>query len=348
MLAAAWAAVAPAHVVYQRKTLREWAQQADVMIVAQILSPLRVWTAPDGSDHQEYFSLRVVEVVAGELTATTLDVFPHAEGEPRYRVGERALLFLDRTASHGELARLAQRFPYFTTQGAGHEWQLDDSAAEVVALARAWRALGPGAAYPARRDLLLRELEAANRQLRAEAIADLAAIRDALITDPPAVDRLVAMIRADALQVREKIGLIRMLEGAPGFAPAAELQRLAAAAQAAGDDDGRAAVLRAAGALRDQAMTAWLRAQLAASDREIVVAALAGLGHPWHGAAVPDVAAAAAAGGDPRIVAAAIRTLGGIADDDSAAALRAIAAAPQQPAASLAAAQLRRLERRRP
>jgi hypothetical protein len=338
-------ALAPAHVVYQRKTLREWAQQADVIVAAEILSPLRVWSAPDGSDHQEYFSIRVVESVAGEVAAETFDVFPHAEGEPRYEPGDRALLFLDRTAARAEFARLADRFPYFTAQGAGHEWKLDDDG-EVVAIARAWREMGPIAGYAARRDLLLRQLQSKTRQLRAEAIADLAQLRDRLVGDTAVVADLVASIRSDQLQVGEMIALIRMLERAPGFSAAAEIRQLAADSEVGGAPADRLIVIRAAGALRAESITEWLREQLETGDGDTKVAALIGLAHPWHAAAVPEVAAAALSGEEPRVAAAAVRTLGAIADREAIAILERIAGGQQRPLSNLAGAELRRLRRK--
>ena len=341
-LAAAIATAASAHVVYQRKTLREWAQQADAIIVAEIRSPLRVWSAPDGSDHQEYFSLRVVEVIAGDLSAAALDVFPHAEGEPRYAVGDQALLFLDRTAAHGEFAQLADRFPYFTTQGAGQEWKLDaPSGGEVIAAARAWRAAGAGVGYEQRRDLLMQSLESTHRRLRADAITDLSQMRTALAADPALVTRLEAMIAVPLLSMTERIALVRILDGAPGFSAAAATLRLAA--EPGTERSQRIALVRAAGALHDAAITNWLRDQLAAGDVDTSVAALIALGHPWHATAVGDVAAAATAA-DPRIAAAAVRALGGIGNAEAEAALRDIAARQALPTSNLARAQLQRLE----
>lgn len=340
-IAIAMTAVASAHVVYQRKTLREWAQQADAIIVAEIRSPLQVWSAADGSDHQEYFSLRVVEVIAGNVDAAALDVFPHAEGEPGYAPGDRALLFLDRTATRAEFVSLAQRFPYFTTQGAGHEWKIDDtSSAEVIAAARAWRAAGAGVGYEQRRDLLLQSLDSTHPRLRTDAIADLSQMRAALASDAALVAGLEATLATPRLTIPERIALVRILDGAAGFSAAAATLRLAAEPL---NDADRIALIRAAGALRDTAITAWLREQLAASDADTSVAALIALGHPWHAAAGGDVVAAANAA-DPRIAAAAVRALGGIGNPEATAALRDIAARQAPPTSNLARAQLRRLE----
>lgn len=341
-LAAAIATAASAHVVYQRKTLREWAQQADAVIVAEIRSPLQVWSAADGSDHQEYFSLRVVEVIAGDVAVGALDVFPHAEGEPGYAYGDRALLFLDRTAARAEFAGLADRFLFFTTQGAGQEWELDaSSGAEVIAAARAWRAAGAGAGYEQRRDLLLKSLESAHRRLRTDAIADLSQMRTAVAADPALVASLGAMIAAPRLTIPERIALVRVLDGAPDFSAAAAMLRLAA--EPGTEPAQHIALIRAAGALHDAAITAWLREQLAAGVADTSVAALIALGHPWHAAAVGDVAAAATAA-DPRVATAAVRALGGIGSAEASAALRDIAARQAPPTSSLARAQLRRLE----
>jgi hypothetical protein len=102
-----------AHVIYDRRTLRQWAQEADAIVVAQFRSGMQVWRAPDASDAQEFFSVRVIETLRGSV-AGDIEFFAHAEGEPRWRPGDVAILFLDRTAEHAELGRVAERFPHFS------------------------------------------------------------------------------------------------------------------------------------------------------------------------------------------------------------------------------------------
>ena len=111
------------------------------MVLARVLAPLRAWSAPDGSDHQEYFSAEVLERIDGDPGGKQIDVFAHAEGEPRLRTGDHVVLFLDETAQRAEFATLAVRFPHFTTQGAGQEWRFDPNDPTLPDLVRRWRAL---------------------------------------------------------------------------------------------------------------------------------------------------------------------------------------------------------------
>jgi HEAT repeat protein len=336
-----------AHVVYQRRTLRQWAQQADAVVVAEIVSPLAVWNAPDGSDHQEFFSIRVEEVIAGTPDGDRLDVFPHAEGEPRYAAGDRALLFLDRTASRAELARLAARFPYFTTQGAGHEWVLTETDSEIPSIARAWRELRADGNPGARRALLVRELEQANPQLRAEALADLTQLGSDQggALDRQTAARLTDLVRSERLGVAERIALIRILERDPDYPAAGEMARLA---DRAGDPRERLTVIRASGSLRGPAITDWLRQRLHEADPDVRCAALFALAQSWHQAAVPEIVALVQDETVARRVGtAAVRTLGAIADPAAIAALRGVAEQRRPPLSGLARAELARLERAR-
>ncbi len=340
----ALATAAPAHVVYQRRTLRQWAQQCDVIVLAEILSPLQVWSAADRSDHQEFFTIRVVDHVAGEAVPESFDIFPHAEGEPRYEVGDRALLFLDRTAARAEFAPLAERFAYFTTQGSGQEWILRDQHSEALPIALEWRERRSSNDYRTRRDLLLRELAADDRRLRNEALADFAQLRssDDFRADLQTQQRLAAMVRAERLAVAERISMIHLLDGIPGFSSSDEMLRLAKQTTEGGQ---RLSIIRACGALRDDAITAWLRRQLADSDRAVRIATLNALAHPWHAAAAEDlVAIASSPDSDVRIGASAIRALGGIGNPAATTALRDIADRQQPPISSLARAELARLQ----
>ncbi len=337
-----------AHVVYQRRTLRQWAQHADVIAVAEILSPLQIWSAPDGSDHQEYFTIRVHRRIAGDLAATSVDVFPHTEGEPRYKVGDRVLLFLDHTAQRPEFAHLAKRFPYFTTQGAGHEWILDQSDVDIPSLAIAWRSLRGGASYAARRDLLIRELQSSNRRLRAEALVELLhlAPSDEFQSDQSTLARIAAMSRSDKLAASERIGLIQLLQGTPGFSAGTDMLRLAD--QADLDPRQRLVVIRACGTIRDDAVTLWLRQRLRDPDSAVQVAAVAGLGHPWHASAILDLATLATESGvDPDIGSAAVRSLGGIGEPAKAA-LRDLAQLEQPLISALARREVARLRETNP
>ncbi len=341
MLLALSTAPALAHVVFQRQSLRQWAQQADVIVVADILSGLAVWSAPDGSEHQEYFKARVVQSLTETQLPETLDVFPHAEGEPRFKTGDRALLFLDRTGSRAEFAHMAHRFPYFTTQGAGDEWIVDAGDADITAIAVRWRTLGRNRTYKAQRDLLLLQLDSSIRRLHVEAISDFLKLKHQLQRDREAIERLTAMSRSSRLGVGERVGLIGLLSGVPEYAAGAELFRLAGEVSETRD---RALVIRAAGRLRDDSTTTWLRDRLHESDPAIQDAALFALGHPWHSAAVPDVAAVAVSpAASLRVGTAAVRALGRIATPEARAALQTVAVSIDGPRATIAQRELDRL-----
>lgn len=347
LAALAVATASPAHVVYQRQTLRQWAQQANSIAIAEIRSPLQVWSAADGSDHQEFFNVRIVEHLAGDSPGTELDVFPHAEGMPRYDVGDTVLLFLDSTAGRGEFAHLATRFPFFTTQGAGHEWVIEPGDREVPSIALAWREQASGGGYAPRRSLLLRQLESAHPQMRAEAIGELFQLRAIaeFRSDAEAHARIADLARSDRLSVPERIGLIRVLDGFPGFSAAATLLALGGERLT---PDQRVAVIRACGSVPGDGVTSWVRRQLRDGDTPTQVAALLALGDLKAEEAVADIAAVATAtDAAPAVAHAAIRALGAIEGDSAVAALQVLAGSSRNSIGSLARAQLSALERRR-
>lgn len=334
---------ASAHVVYDRRTLRQWTEQARLIVVVEVRSPLRVWTAEDGSDHQEYFSVRVVETLAGASPAEALDVFAHAEGEPRFRVGDTMMLFLDRTAEHSEFAALASRFPYFTTQGAGQEWTFVREDPTVPAIARAWRDLrGRPESHAARRKLLIRQLESDDSRLQADALVELLRLRQSpeFTADPEGRDRLVQMTSAGDLSISQRVALIKILDGTEGFSAA---HALLALADADVDPRERITIIRACGFVRDPVITAWLREQLRAPDVELKLAALTAAGSGMH----PDLSkqvARLALDPNPRLARAAVGALSAIDTPEATESLRR-AATGTGGAAGLAAIELRRRTR---
>src|SRR5690606_9990738 len=180
LLAALVAAALPAraHVVFERTSLREWLTRSALVVVAEFESDVEMWSAPDGSDRQEFFRVRVLETLKGPAPASPLEFFPHAEGFPRFQAGDRALLFLARSDARREFAALATRFPWFSVQGAGHEWRLAPGAegARVLATARRWLALrgdAPSDPIGAVRSLLVDQLGSEVPALRADAVAEL-------------------------------------------------------------------------------------------------------------------------------------------------------------------------------
>ncbi len=323
-LGAAFPPEAGAHVVYDRTTLRQLAGSSELVLRVEFSSPLEVWSAADGSDHQEYFSARVIEAVKGSPSGATLDFFSHAEGEPRWRTGDVALLFLDRTASRAEFARLAGRFPWFSIQDAGLEWRVPrGEEKEIVQAARAWAALGPDPEIARVRALVLKGLRSPSSALRADALSELVRAREAqhFFATASDVRPFAALTAQGPLSVPQRVALVKLLEGAPGFDAAARLRALTKAPLGPGD---RTTLIRVAGSVPDPALSAWLADLLAAPDATVRRDAVTALGHPWHGEHAVAVAAATA-DPDPAVARAAVRALGGIGSSGAREALEKIA-----------------------
>lgn len=254
---------AAAHVLFDRTTLRQWTAQADAVVVAEFTGDAQMWRADDGSDREEFFRVRVVDVLHGPVAPGTLDYFPHAEGFPRFRAGDRALLFLERTAAHPEFAPLASRFAWFSTQGAGQEWLLvpGPEGAAVEEIARrltAHRRERPVDPRGALRDLLLAELASDVPRLRSDAIAELVRAREwPGFLDAAGARAFARWIDADALSATERLALVRLLDGAPGFDADAQLRAMTREPLAGAE---LAQLVRVAGARDDPALRAWLEA----------------------------------------------------------------------------------------
>jgi len=330
------AAPAEAHVVLQRATLRQLLQTAERAAVVRFESPLRIWSAPDGSDRQDYFSVRVLEPlpVPGEPapdTSARLDVFPHAEGMPDWQQGDVALLFLQRTDAHPELAALAPRFPWFTLQEPGQEWRLEGEAgAAVHAAALAWLELEatPREEAPARlRALLLDGLRSPSPELRADAFAELvrALPSDALFPDAEAVAPFARAGRpGGGLPFPLRLAVLRLLDGRHGFDGRAALRAVTAETL---PPEARLQLVQVAGAAHDPGLGVWLAGQLqAAPDPRVRRAAAYALGRPEHDAAVPALLGAAW-GADPAVARAAVSALAGIGSSGARAALARLAEA---------------------
>ncbi len=340
LIVATIAAPAAAHIVFDRRTLPQWIARSRLVLVAEVRTPLLIWSAADGSDHQEYFSVRVIEALAGDSPAPQLDVFAHAEGEPRLRVGQSMLLFLERTAEHAEFAHLASRFPYFTTQGAGQEWSFASGDRTVPELARAWReVLRRGGSYTDRLALIVRQLETADPRLRADALRQLVHLRGTqdLAVDRSGRQRLAAMTETADLSVSQRLGLIKTLDGVGDFSTPSALLKMARSELTAAE---RLAVIRACRGVDDAALAAWLGEQLRSIDVDVTIAALAAVASPYHSMLVEPIAVLA---GDlrPPVARAAVRSLAAIGTARATAHLRRVAAGHSD-AAKLAAAELRR------
>jgi HEAT repeat protein len=323
-LLAAFAPEAGAHVVYDRTTLRQLAASSELVLRVEIASPLRVWSAADGSDHQEYFSARVIEAVKGSSPGATLDFFSHAEGEPRWRPKDQALVFLDRAASRAEFAPLAERFPWFSIQGAGLEWSAPrGEEKEIVRAAHAWAELGPDAKIERVRELVLKSLRSPSSALRADALSELVRVREApgFFAKATDVRPFAALTAQGPLSFPQRVALVKLLESAPGFDAAARLRTLAQGPLPAAD---QATLIRVAGSVPDPKLSAWLAGLLAAPDATVRRDAVTALGRPWHAEHTPAVAAATA-DPDPAVARAAVRALGRIGSSGAQDALEKIA-----------------------
>lgn len=273
LLAALVAAALPAraHVVFERTSLREWLTRSALVVVAEFESDVEMWSAPDGSDRQEFFRVRVLETLKGPAPASPLEFFPHAEGFPRFQAGDRALLFLERSDARREFAALATRFPWFSVQGAGHEWRLAPGAegARVLATARRWLALrgdAPSDPIGAVRSLLVDQLGSEVPALRADAVAELVRMRELPgFLDDEGVAAFAPFTTSPALSIGQRLALVRLLDGGPGFDPNPALRALAVEARS-GSNAELAQTIRAAAASDDPALQTWL-AELADDER---------------------------------------------------------------------------------
>ncbi|RIK98390.1 MAG: hypothetical protein DCC71_21015 [Proteobacteria bacterium] len=255
------AGAARAHVLFDRATLREWTAGAGAVVVAELESGPAMWSAPDASDRQEYFRVRVVETLHGAVAPGPLEFFPHAEGFPQFRAGERALLFLERTADHVEFATLAPRFPWFSTQGAGHEWTLapgasGDAILEIARRLAAWRTTRPSDPRQALRDLVVAQLASGVPRLRRDALSELVNARSwPGFFDAATTDALAAWIDGRLLPATERLALVRVLDGAPGFDADARLRAMTREPLAGRE---LAQLVRSAGTRDDARLRAWL------------------------------------------------------------------------------------------
>ena len=306
------------------------------MVLARVLAPLRAWSAPDGSDHQEYFSAEVLERIDGDPGGKQIDVFAHAEGEPRLRTGDHVVLFLDETAERAEFATLAVRFPHFTTQGAGQEWRFDPDDPTMPDLVRRWRALAGKNDEGARMRLLVEQLQDGNPRLASDAITELVGMRarSGFASDPEARATLVGMSRDQERKLQHRLVLIRLLDGSENYSAADELLKIAATDLQAPE---RVAVLRSSARIGDPRVTKWIGTQIDSSEDMVRIAALA------SAAGRPDLLLrieATAAQAQRQIARAAVRALAADPSAESTAALGRIATGGGS-AASLAEAEMR-------
>lgn len=264
LLAAAPAA--HAHVPIARASLRQWVAGVPLVVVARFESDVETWTTPDGRDRQDRFRVRVLETLVGTSPGERLAFFPHAEGLPRYRAGDRALLFLERSAERPEFAHLARWLPWYSMQGAGHEWRLAGPDGEAIAAAaRRWAALRgfAGDLRPPLRAALLAQLESGVERLRRDALVELMVARSLPgLLDAETTAALGAWARERALAPGQRLALVRLLEGAPGFDANAALRALTREAL---PPRVQVQLVRIAATRDDPALRAWAAAASAAA-----------------------------------------------------------------------------------
>ncbi len=336
---------AEAHVVIQQPSLRQLLQASDAVAVVEFVSPLRIWEASDGSDRQEYFTVRTVETLAGDPPPTRFDVFPHAEGMPRFSEGDAALLFARRTAEHPEFARLASRFPYYTLQQAGQEWKVSAPGGEAIrAAAAAYDEMRGGTAaesLPALRGLLLQSLRSGVAPLREDAIGELVRARNVpgFFGSPQDAAAFTSLVARPGLPVTTRVALARILDGVGGFRGDAVI---ASITQEPLGDAERVELIRAASSARDAAVTAWLVGLLGNPDPALRREAAYALGRPWH-AGSAGALAEALGDPDPTVARAALRSLGGHATVESGTMLQRVAQNRTDFLGDLARAELRRI-----
>ena len=285
------AAMARAHVVVGRRSLRSWTRDASVVVVADVVAPVHAWVSEDGRERRDAVRLRVVETLRGDAGAREILVHPHAEGLPDWPAGSRVIAFLEPSAGHALFAPFAASLPWFTTQGPEDAWGVAPEDEDTLRLARAWTVAGPSASPGEVRHLLLAQLRTSNRRLREDALLELVvARRDPRLfvsrVDVAPFARLAGM--QSPLPVPERIALQRALDGVTGFDSAAAFRDLVRASPAYPSRD-RLALVRAAGPSRDPEVSRWLAGILddASGDPSLRREAAAALGRPWHASQAP-------------------------------------------------------------
>lgn len=341
---------ARAHVVVQRPGLRHLLQTSAAAVVVEIASPLRMWEAPDGSDRQEFFTVRALETIAGAPPPSRFDVFPHGEGMPAWKQGDTALLFVERTASRPELAGLAARFPYFTVQEGGQEWKLGGAeGASVLAAARSYHTLAskPAAeAAAALRRLLLQGLRSGAPPLREDAMAELVRAQSVpgffmtFFPGPADLAPFTALIEREAgLPLTTRVALARILGGVHGFDGPLAIRAMTEEPLSAEE---KLQLVRIAGAEPDTEISAWLAGLLASPEPLLRREAAYALGRPWH-AQQAGALARTLQDPDPGVARAAIRALGSIETPEATAMLQRVANGNESFQKHLAEAELRRI-----
>ncbi len=341
-----------AHVVVSRATLRQHLQHADHVVSAEFLEDRR--TARFGAaGRQDVQRIRIEEVLdsgrapavsaASPIAGAEIEIFFHAEGAPAYRRGDRALLFLQATAGHREVAAWADALPWVSLQSPGEEWRLEGAAGQLVlGQARDWlawqaRSASDDEGFGA---LVATGLRSGVESLEADAVAELLRWSAAHEGRIPAatVDALAGIVSESALDARRRVVVLRAIEPALGTRASDLWSQLLEGRRSA---DETVELARLLAGIDDPTVGRWLRARLAASDPGVRRAA-------WRGferRARPGNLAELATGSldpDPVVARAAIRGLGRLESADARRALSRVAVGDDPERARWAAAALRR------
>ncbi|MCG8589555.1 MAG: hypothetical protein MJE66_09715, partial [Proteobacteria bacterium] len=255
-----------------RATLRQFVQHSASVVVAEFESGPVLWRAPDGSDHQDVFRCRRLELLAGDDPGERFAFFPHAEGFPAFAAGDRALVFLESTAERPEFAALAPFLPLYSLQERGEEWKLAGASGDAtLMLARdyaRWLQRTGGresnAGVHRLAALLLKGLRTGATVLEDDALAELLRLRNAPrgAWNAPTLAAFTRFAKDPGAPFRLRLGVVRALETREGFAAAPAWAALLATAETPAD---RIALARAARHDAPAPVAGWLRAQLTAA-----------------------------------------------------------------------------------
>ena len=190
---------AEAHVLYGRPTLATFVRGADAIVLAEITAEATPWVAQDQSGRCDALRARVVETLTPGALAGDVEFFLHAEGDPRFKVGDRVFLFLERSDGRPEFAPMKERFPWYSAQGPGQEWRADGASADARrAVVRSWLAAQDTQAV---REVILAQLSSADAGLRQDAIFELVGARSGagFFSSAEDVAPFVALLDGDTL-----------------------------------------------------------------------------------------------------------------------------------------------------
>lgn len=322
-----FAVPAHAHVVYGTPSLRDMAQDADVVVRVRITAARRVAEVAETRARRPVVDAVVLETLHGEpVQRVTFAVQGHGPAE--YHDGEEALVFLRRLDRVPELAvtPLVGRVDWVSLQETTDKIPLSPRtrAAWVDATRRylvARAVADPAGRRAALRDTTITLLASPEPRLAASALRDLVRAGAGLPLTPTDVPRLEALLDRDAVPIAVRIGVLAELEHRGLVAGAPRWARLVARARRAD----LVAVVRAVAAHPSPDVTAALVRVLETATPDAIAAAAVSLGAPGNDDAVAPLSRLLARD-EVRLRLAAIRGLGRIGTAEALASLRVAAA----------------------